>query len=404
MMPAEGKTLPTILFGAFDRHNFGDLLFPHVAGALLGNRNLVYAGLAERDLRCYGGHQVRALTQLVTEFGEHPVNIIHVGGEILGCDTWQAAVMLLPAGQDKEVIARLGSQPQKRIEWAQTQLGLSAFAPYTLSRRLFPGARQVIYAAVGGVDLDKGDPALRKEVVANLEAADQVSVRDRRTQVLLATEGIAARLLPDPAVMVAELFGTVIRGCALQGEVAQVKAGFPQGYVAVQFSADFGDDETLGQIAAELDRLAQSSGLGVVFFRAGTAPWHDELACYERVVAQMHTASAIFTSIDVWDICALIAGSHAYLGSSLHGRIIAMAFALPRMNMRHPWQEGQTSKQIAFATTWEKEGTCVAIDVHEIAQGMRHALAADKVQLQHTACDLAALYRRGFTALCAGLA
>jgi hypothetical protein len=26
---------PTILLGAFDRHNFGDLLFPHLAAALL---------------------------------------------------------------------------------------------------------------------------------------------------------------------------------------------------------------------------------------------------------------------------------------------------------------------------------------------------------------------------------
>ncbi|MBE0547855.1 MAG: polysaccharide pyruvyl transferase family protein, partial [Rubrivivax sp.] len=35
-----------ILFGAFDRHNLGDLLFPHIAAALLPGRTLVYAGLA----------------------------------------------------------------------------------------------------------------------------------------------------------------------------------------------------------------------------------------------------------------------------------------------------------------------------------------------------------------------
>lgn len=397
-------TIPTILFGAFDRHNFGDLLFPHVATALRENRNLIYAGLAERDLRCYGGHRVSALARLVAELGEHPVDIIHVGGELLGCDAWQAAVMLLPPGQEQDVIARLGSHLQERTEWAHAQLGISAFAPYTLSRSLFPRARQVIYAGVGGVDLDKGEPALREEVLANLKAADQVSVRDWRTQVLLATDGIGARLLPDPAVMVEELFGTVIRKHAQQGEVAQVKAGFPQGYVAVQFSVDFGDGETLGQIAAELDRFVQSSGLGIVFFRAGAAPWHDELHCYRYVAARMRAAPTIFTSLDIWDICALIAGSHAYLGSSLHGRIIAMAFALPCMNLRHPWEEGQTSKQTAFAMTWEEEGTSVAIDVHDIAQGMQQALATDSVQLQRTARKLAVLYRQGFTEICAGLA
>ncbi|HJV74386.1 MAG TPA: polysaccharide pyruvyl transferase family protein [Noviherbaspirillum sp.] len=397
-------TIPTILFGAFDRHNFGDLLFPHVAVALLGERNLIYAGLAERDLRCYGGHRVSALARLVSEFGEQPVDIIHVGGELLGCDAWQAAVMLLPPGQEHDVIARLGAHPQERAEWAHARLGTSAFAPYSLSRTLFPRAHQVIYNAVGGVDLDKCDPALRNEVLANLKAADQVSVRDRRTQVLLANEGIAARLMPDPAVMVAELFGPAILRRAQQGEVALASADFPQGYVAVQFSADFGDEEILGQIAAELDQLALSTGLGVVFFRAGAAPWHDELHCYRCVAARMRAASTIFTSLDAWDICALIAGSHAYLGSSLHGRIIAMAFALPRMNLRPPWQGGQVSKQTAFATTWEDQGTCIAIDVHDIAQGMQGALATDIVQLQRTARNLAVLYRQGFTEICAGLA
>ena len=79
---------PTILFGAFDRHNFGDLLFPHIAAALLQNKNLLFTGLAERDLRCHGGHQVRALAQLAAGWGARPANIIHVGGELLTCDAW----------------------------------------------------------------------------------------------------------------------------------------------------------------------------------------------------------------------------------------------------------------------------------------------------------------------------
>jgi len=85
---------PTILFGAFDRHNFGDLLFPHIAATLLPGENLIFAGLAERDLRPYGGHQVRALIQLAAEMGGQAANILHVGGELLTCDVWQAACSL----------------------------------------------------------------------------------------------------------------------------------------------------------------------------------------------------------------------------------------------------------------------------------------------------------------------
>ncbi|HQT30672.1 MAG TPA: hypothetical protein PLE48_06460 [Thiobacillus sp.] len=39
------------LFGAFDRHNFGDLLFPHVMTALSPRRSFGFAGLAARDHR-----------------------------------------------------------------------------------------------------------------------------------------------------------------------------------------------------------------------------------------------------------------------------------------------------------------------------------------------------------------
>ena len=43
---ALNDAIPTILFGAFDRHNFGDLLFPHVTARLLGRSVLLFAGLA----------------------------------------------------------------------------------------------------------------------------------------------------------------------------------------------------------------------------------------------------------------------------------------------------------------------------------------------------------------------
>jgi len=327
MTPAATPAVPIILFGAFDRHNFGDLLFPHITTALLDGQDLVFAGLAERDLRSHGGHRVRALTQLAAQWGERPLNIIHVGGEILTCDAWQAAVMLLTPEQAEETIARLDDQPQARQEWARHRLGIAALAPYTLPHGLFPRAR-VSYNAVGGVELGACAPTLRAEVLANLAAAHAVSVRDRNTLMLLQAADIAVRLTPDPAVMVAELFGARNRRRAQDSAFAEVLATFPQGYLAVQFSADFGDDATLAEIAAQLDQVMRATGFGVVFFRAGAAPWHDDLDCYQRVAASIHApALKIFTSLNLWDICALLAFSRGYCGSSLHGRIVAMAVA-----------------------------------------------------------------------------
>ena len=396
--------IPTILFGAFDRHNFGDLLFPHVLAELLNDRELIFAGLADRDLRKFGGHRVQALASLAAQYGERAINIIHAGGELLTCEAWQAAAMLLPPDQARARIAHLEAHANERAAWARQALGVASLAAYTVPRELFPKAESIIYNAIGGMDLGERDPALRQEVLARLADADAVGVRDRLTQAHLHGAGIGTRLMPDCAVMVAELFGEKIRAQTAAGAVAQIRQAFPQGYLAVQFSADFGDEKTLQVIAGQLDRIAASSGYGMVFFRAGAAPWHDELDCYARCVARMRTASPrIFTSLDLWDICALIAGSRAYMGSSLHGRIVAMAFGLPRLNLRDPAHPSGATKPSAFADTWEAPGMITTVGVHDIAEGLRDAIGVDPAVLAQSATRLVADYRSGFAALSAFL-
>jgi hypothetical protein len=53
-----------VVFGAFDHHNLGDLLFAYVVAALLPRRDPVFAGIADRDLTAWGGHRVGVLAQL----------------------------------------------------------------------------------------------------------------------------------------------------------------------------------------------------------------------------------------------------------------------------------------------------------------------------------------------------
>jgi hypothetical protein len=312
-----------ILFGACDRHNLGDLLFPHIAAALLAPREVVVAGLAARDLTPCGGHHVRAIGEVLREWPGAPV--IHAGGELLCCDAWEAAVMLLPAEEAPGVIAQYDGRPE-RFDWARQFLGRDDRAPYCLgkSQSLQDGAR--IFLGIGGVDLDRRDLILREEVLAKLATADWVGVRDRLTLAQLAAAGIDAGLMPDPAVLTADLFGERIRERGEAGEVAALRAAFPQGYLAVQFAAALGDDATLARLAAGLAPV--TAGRGFVFFRAGAAPWHDDLAVYRRAAARLPGAR-LFASLDIWDLCALVASSAGFAGNSLHGRIVAQAFGVP---------------------------------------------------------------------------
>lgn len=352
---AHPESAPLILFGACDRHNFGDLLFPHIAADLLAPREVVVAGLAERDLTPFGGHRVRAIGEVLREFPDAPV--IHAGGELLCCDAWEAAVMLLSPEEAPGVIAQYDGRPD-RFDWARQVLGRDDRAPYCLgkSQSAQDGAR--VFLGVGGVDLDRRDSMLREEVLAKLRVADWIGVRDSLTLAHLAAAGIAATPMPDPAVLAADLFGERIRQRGEAGEVADVRAAFPQGYLAVQFAAALGDDATLARIADGLVR--QAAGRGIVFFRAGAAPWHDDIEVYRRAADLFRGVDAaptwVFESLDIWDLSALIGTSAGFVGSSLHGRVVAEAFGVPVIEGAVPvgakvaaWREAWAGKDVVAA-------------------------------------------------------
>ncbi|WP_250516218.1 polysaccharide pyruvyl transferase family protein [Caballeronia sp. INDeC2] len=378
-----------IIFGAFDRHNFGDMLFAHVVARLLAERRPevepVFAGCGRRDLRAHGGHDIAALSQRAKRWRDEPVAFIHAGGELLTCDAWEAAVMLTKPEEVQTRIARYDSCAQDRNAWARAELGTDALAPYVIGRETFARAASICFNAIGGATLDAREAALREEVLTKLRSADHISVRDRQTQATLKRAGIDARLVPDPASLIAELFDERIRK----------HSDARRGYLAVQFSADFGDDATLAHIAHQLDLLGKTTSLGIVLFRAGAAPWHDDIPVYARVAARMrHAAVTVFESLNVWDICALIANSEGFAGSSLHGRIVAMAYGLPRVNFQHA--NADASKQHAYASTWEIADAPHVVPITEIHAAMREALAMDRAALHDKALALAKAHRAGF--------
>ena len=396
--PLTNRT-PTVLFGAFDRHNFGDLLIAQVVARMLPRRELLFAGLAARDPHGDGGPPAVALARIAAFARGRAVNVIHVGGELLTCNAWEAAVMLAPAQRVQALIAEEGEWLRDSPKWAREHVGVASLAPYALSKSALSGVRvqHLSFNAVGGVDLDVRDTALRADVVAALQSADSITVRDWQTLARLSEMGVNARLIPDPAVMTAALFGVTIRRHAASEAMREVREAFPRGYAAVQFSADFGDDATLDMLAAQLALVTESHGVGIVLFRAGAAPWHDDLAVYERLARRLPAPTLrVVASANLWDICTLIGESRVYCGSSLHGRIVAMAYALPRVNISHPDHLASSRKHAAYAATWEAAGLAGTAPLDGLANAVDNAMAADLETLRNTASELARRYRTEF--------
>jgi hypothetical protein len=369
---------PVVLFGACDRHNLGDLLFSHVAAALLPGRETRVAGLAERDLRAAGGHRVHALHLLAAEGRLHGAHLLHVGGEILGTSAREAAVMLLRPQDVDGVLAMLEREPGLESGWRQAMLGSDAESPYVAARSGLPGVGRIAFAGVGGVALERLALARRREVLDRLADADLVSVRDAITHAALRHAGVPAALVPDPVAALAHVFGEHVRARRQGQAVAEVLAAFRQGYVALQFPTEFGDDASLACAADRLAQLTARTGFGLVLFRTGAAPWHDDLALLVRLAARLPEGRArVFESLDVWDTCALLAHAHAYAGSSLHGAIVATAFGVAAAGLVRRDDHGQSAKLDAYLETWHAEEGTRAWPLDRIDEGVEAALQVD---------------------------
>jgi hypothetical protein len=106
--------------------------------------------------------------------------------------------------------------------------------------------------------------------------------------------------------------------------------------------------------------------------------------------------------VHLWDLCALLAGSAGYCGSSLHGRIVATAFGRPRLNLLPP-QGGApglegAAKHRAYVESWELPGLPGCVAVADAGDALREALAADPARLRAHGHALAAVFRAGFEA------
>src|SRR5690606_19426432 len=275
-----------------------------------------------------------------------------VGGEILGCSAWEAAVMLLDPAGAARAIAVHDRDPVAREAWARQTLGCARGLPYLAAHAALPPGTRIVHTGIGGVGFAALPSALRAEALDELRAAACVQVRDRRTRDALAAAGIEAELVPDAAVLVERLLGAEVARHAAMGEPAALRNRFAQGYGTVQLAAELGDDATLAALADDLAGISRDHSLGVVLFCAGRAPWHDDPAVLQRLRRHLpdpHSA-VVAESRHVLDLCALIAKATLCCASSLHARIVADAFARPAISLSGGAQ--QAAKLRSWLDTW----------------------------------------------------
>ena len=94
---------------------------------------------------------------------------------------------------------------------------------------------------------------------------------------------------------------------------------------------------------------------------------------------------------DVDDILAAIAGARLFVGSSLHGNLIALAYGVPHVGF------GARVRKLDFMLrTWDPTSPEGAVEPASIAERCLQALAADRAGLPENITELRATARASF--------
>ena len=334
-----------VLFGAIGRHNFGDILMAEVFEKNLMNTcnitntfDVFFADILPRNMTQYGGREVAGITSFMDDTTK--THVVHVGGQTGGiCSIKCALTMFDPDPNLSE---------RDTPEWKKFE-NTSKIA-YIVKKSMFRNPGSFVTNTIGGYT---------KEADDILEDFDFVSTRDYPGTTI-------KTFAPDSVITIKKNFEDKI--------LAHKPNNFSRKYIAVQFRRR---EKQIAEIVHELLELVSTTNYGVVFFRAGSV--HDTLDSYEIIQEKLAEVGVrndihIFRGLNIWDITSIIANSELVIGTSLHVRIIAFAFAIPRVTF------SARPKHESMINYWDYgaiECKIKAIQVDQIFETAKQTMACD---------------------------
>jgi hypothetical protein len=171
-----------ILYGAFDRHNYGNLLFPLLMNRVIQQefpeKKVVIAGLINSDLSVYGAHKTVSISKALQSRNSEAA-VLLAGGDIIACD-WQSACGYLLPKCLTPFYQQISYHFPKTTDYIISRLfGLTSELPFNVNRTDIGPFRKVIYNSVGGTEISEvinNQKMLSLKQVIN--EAIYISVRD----------------------------------------------------------------------------------------------------------------------------------------------------------------------------------------------------------------------------------
>lgn len=344
-----GSKLEIAVLGALDRYNYGDLLFPLVLKEYLQKSDEIeinHYGLIAADLEKYGSVRTRPFCEFYDKYkSSSDRNIVIIaGGCVIGSHASRLYCFLKETRMPTvfSSICKLLHLPDPISYIARKKLNIGwgefPFCPPKINDQTL-----LIYNAVG--DKFKSHPKL----IANLKDADYLSVRNARLfdalNQIMDTSKLA--LCPDSATVMSQLWPRETLKKMVSAEAGQILDSYKNGYIA--FQAKISAKRRIDKVRQQLNQLHSETKLPILMVPIGRAHRHGDHVLLEELANTLDAPSRLADVANLHDVMCLIACSSLFIGTSLHGNITAMSYAIPHLGI------GNIPKLDQYLKYWDVE-------------------------------------------------
>lgn len=331
------KNILTI--GAYERDNFGDFLFFIVLkNALLEKDcNITAGSIIEADMNESIGEYVYPYHFLLNNYKWDAIWV--VGGEIGNVDV---DVALSMSFDDNIASLYFNSETQiKKIIANYFFCGVGKQLAYLPSLELYEENRNSFYIvnSVGGFEGLKNEQ-LSKKTLNELKKVNHLTVRNSLTYDFLKENNISCSLIPDVVHALPYFYNK--KDWAMKGS-----------YILFQINESLLNIYTKEKISFVINEIVKKYNCRVCFFSAGTARHHDSIKKYVEIKEYIWSnynedRIEIIKERDPLVLVDWISNSKLWIGSSLHGRILSIAYEIPRISL-------EVEKVSNYCKLWDDE-------------------------------------------------
>lgn len=368
-----------LIIGAFDRFNYGDLLFPIIIEQQLKTYghplDIGYFGMIESDLSDLGGKPTQDIQAFyrACNANNEKANIIVAGGEAIAV-TWNS--LLVALNERYRLIRRYQHHLEKFIDlnkWAKRKLKGQTVLPFVFNKTDFKSVDHVLFNSLGGSEIPEQIFTKIEGLQQKLKNVDYFSVRDTITRKNLKNKGVETKLYPDSAILMSKFYAIEHLDELVNIDVRHFVALKKGKYVFFQINRNHAKQKE-EKIAALLNAIHHETGADICLCPIGKASNHNDDEALQLIFPHLDGDAQFFNDVTIWDIMYLIANAQCYIGTSLHGAITAMSYAVPYVGIN-------VKKLNSYLGTWGVENLQNVVAIESLYDQYLKAIKVPKQDL-----------------------